>query len=814
MSVTADPITAEDEMWPVLGTITGVSDDGKKLTLNRTSNLFHPNMYIVPEAYDQEANYDDSTRFEVETVDKNHVRLKESAPASIVGSSFFTVPRTTPDEPSQFHRMDCINLLHGLSRYLRSESFVEAPREKRIQDLCLTTPDDGSPEAMLIAHQKLQEHMGIIQEKCKLFGLYEGTGFLATTCTDMLRNILTIQNRLLEAEYMERSLRRTVETGISVDENHLSLLGFNISSTDEDGKKSDYTELLEYFLNAAYMANLRYKDQIVYQRIMTSVDKWVPPEDNPDCEHCSKPACFSVDVIMGRARCEDHRQPGDVDCRVYEEDGMMRIYEEERTSTVEPTQAWVPMLENGYVVDIKTWLHRKVDQHCQVNLFNKFISYYLKGVAVCVGYMSAADSPLFRKYNPDPKKFSFQNGVYDTRLNKFYSYGSSSVPDCCCINHVYEYFDPKWTDMDISDIHVPGYDAIVDSQGYDADMRLWLDVFLGRLFFNVGEYDGWEKFLVIKGFAATGKSTIARAIVKLFGASNVGNIPANCEEQWALASVVNTKVWLCTELKKDWKFPMAVLQSMISGEVVPVHKKNETARDVTWTIQGAAFGNEEPASWQQDAQNAIHRRVMPFPFDIAPRTQDPTVQRKFMRNTARFLVRLVRTYLHQALVVVKDHSVDSILPVRLKDSRAEFLRRTQPLIRFFEDTKDICMASMELRLLINCHELRPANADEAAAAASSVASTTPQHIAGLRLEWRMKMSEVVSRFKEWWIDSNLGPKPPMINSKSVYGTATNHLRLSVERDDDERQDYMYGVKAVTTMRPGAYTGVTFGYGPE
>ena len=52
---------------------------------------------------------------------------------------------------------------------------------------------------------------------------------------------------------------------------------------------------------------------------------------------------------------------------------------------------------------------------------------------------------------------------------------------------------------------------------YAEDMVYWLDVFLGRLLYPINKYDKWEKLLIIKGWAATGKSSIAKALSALLG---------------------------------------------------------------------------------------------------------------------------------------------------------------------------------------------------------------------------------------------------------------------------------------------------------
>ncbi len=827
-----------DEKWPVVGSIIRASDTRRRLELNRTSSLFHAGMYLIARPYDPAADYDGVDSMLVEEVDGNVVHLSAPAPAGVEGCAFFTIPRATPENPADFNKMDCVNIMYALHRDFRSERFIE-DRAYRLETMHIPSEEESStPEAMVAAYHGVIATMNILQEKCVHFKLYNGVGPVEEAVTRMLNEMRTIQNRVFESEYALRGLERAVRS--TAGDQYVSLWNFTMAAED---KKSDYTEILEYFLKEAWLQNLRHRNGLVYERIMTTVDTWKAPESNAICtasnkcqvsalyfsaagegacaahrgeahrvekpgsaavcSHqipCHAYAAFCSAGSSVRVRCPAHRGVTDKDGRLAEENGVLRIQADERTTTVEATQAWRPKMEHGNTMSIHTWLHRNVDQHTQVTLFNKFISSYSQVIKTCVSFIQHANSVLFSEFTPDGKKFSFQNGIYDIRENRFVEYGSQAVPNCCCVNHIDEYFDPAWCHLPLSALAVPGYDQIVDSQEYTAEVRMWLDVFLGRLFFAVGEFDQWEKFLVVKGYAATGKSTIAKAVVQLFGASNVGNIPANCEEQWALASVYGKRVWLCTELKKDWRFPSAVLQSMVSGEVVPVHVKNQTAVDIQWTIQGAAFGNEEPTAWQNDTMNALYRRVILLPFDISPRTQDPAIAKKFLRNTAIFLVRLVRTYME---VATTKASIDDILPARLKEARAEFVRRTQPFIRFLEETPDIGLAPADVRQFINA----PVDAAAAGAGCDGPGGSSRED---LRLVWRMRMSEVAARFKDWWIENNLGKVVPVVTSKGVYGTPVKHLNLAVERDEVERQDYLYGAKPMTSLRAG-HADVTFGY---
>jgi hypothetical protein len=793
------PAVRKEENWPVVGKVLSVSDCGKAVTVNFESDNYHPGMTVVFDRYNPDVEEHGGVGHEVETIFRNVIWFKDAVNVT-PGAPFFTKPRATPDNPSEFMRMDCINCIQGMYRLMKGDG-EETSRESRLE--MLEIEDDGTADAMLRGWANCRRGMSVIIDKCKEFKVTEGTSFMAQQAQKQLTEVLTMMCRLFEAEYADRSYKSSVLHGTA--DKFVSLWNFELTSEE---KKSNYTELVEYFLQQASRQNLRHVGATVYEPVYTTVYKWVPPEGNPMCQ-CGQPACFSPDHFSPRLRCEHHRAPRDIDCRLIQEDeerpAVFSIREEERAEFTVQTKSWTPMMQHGSPVSICTWMHLNVDQHTQAPLWNKFLEYYGQGINTCDKFMTRSDHHNFPIYNPDSKMFSFQNGVYDVSTNTFYRYMFDTVPDVCCINHIDATFDPALTTMDMDDIAVPGYDDIVASQNYDFQMRKWLDIFIGRLFFKVGDKDNWEKLLEIKGWAATGKSTIAKAVSAILGSSNVGNIPSNCEEQWALQTVYNKTIWMCTELKKDWRFPPAVLQSMISGEVVPIHIKFGPALDISWRLQGLVVGNEEPVSWMSDAMNALFRRIIPFPFEIAPKHQDPGVAKRFMNNLAPFLARVVRRYVRAAMYEVPSGTLDAVLPPRLKEARAKFLHRTQPLIRFLEESTDITLATPEIRTLLQTKGASANTSGSSPISTASCASIVDPADTWMktRKEWRIRMTELNAKFREWWNQNNLGKNILSITSKAIYDVAVKHLNVSVERDDD-RNDYMYGVQPAS-MSGGAFS---------
>jgi hypothetical protein len=819
----------DDGDWPVKGKVLAAA--GRRLTLDRTSCNYHDGMFLVLgkpyKAYDPDTDADmgeDLVPLLVESVTGNVVVLAEVPHGPVVNQTFYTLPRVTPSDISDFKAMDLMNLLQGLRAELKSKECIESNAVRNSKGLEImgvtATEDDGGAPVMEKAWASCQRSMTVIKEKCLENGVMGGDSELCKRNEKLFTELLTIQSRLFEAEYNRRSFLAAAQ-GSAVSDTYVStLFAFQAESTED--KKSSSTELMNYFLRLAGRSNLMHKGDIVYQQIYTTVYQWKPLPDNPRCESCSEYACFAAEVSECRARCVRHQFITDTDCRLFADNdakpGYRRMHEDETLEHHVKTRAWCPMMYNGSVMDVRTWINLQIDQHTQPELWNKFFTYYGVGVATCERYISTANHPSFPAFRPDRNLFSFQNGMYDIRANKFYSYIGESLPEnACCVHHVDAYFDPKWTEIDLADLRVPGYDDILDGQEYDVDMCNWLDTFLGRLFFPLGEFDMWEKLPVIKGWAATGKSTIAKAVMNLMGISNVGNIPANCEPQYALATVFDKFMWVCLEMCKTWAFPAAVLQSMISGEGVSVHAKHKTAVDVTWRAPGLAVGNDVPLSWVSgDGMGQLGRRVVPFPFDKAPANQDPTVQKRFMGNLGRFLVRITRRYLHTTLVVVREMTVDDKLPARLKASRSDFMKSTNPLLQFLEDSSDVILAPEDVRQILKLADANAAPKPRGSGSAGTLTvpgtvTSVSDHavIHDLKMEWRIKLSDLNIKFREWWTMNGLPRNPPSAQSKTVYDSVVKQLGVVVQRDPADRNEYMIGVKASSSGR--SQQAIVFGY---
>lgn len=580
-------------------------------------------------------------------------------------------------------------------------------------------------------------------------------------------------------------------------------------TTDQgQGGKSDTVVLIQFLLVQAKRQNIRKSvtpdGKIAFIMQEVTQDMW---EDKPlgcfgPCTgepQCRGRATWGVEEQGGQfvmRTCQAHAEVGARDLRLNPDGTTQRQYQQRR---VIGTKAWrVRMKPDGQPYTVSDWVHETVNRTIHPELWFRLLTSYGSTSAACVNYLTSTSDSCFPVVYPDPYYYSFQNGVLDIKRLVFYPLrpkaGEQAPPDVCSANFIDAVCDPALLVMPAASITVPGYDDLLACQHYSREMVQWMDAFLGRLFFKVGEFERWEKLMVIKGWAATGKSTIAKAISILVGEMNVGFIATNCEEQWALANIYNKRMWMCLELKSGFKLPTGVMQSMVSGERVVVNIKNRTAFDVLWSQQGLLVGNEIPITWTADVANALARRVTPFPFDIAPSTQDPFIATNLMKNIARMFVRCIRQYREKAQEV-QERDVDQFLPKELKAATAAFKERSAPIQRFIKGSDDLEVADECIRNLIlyglvtyggaQIPVLGISSTDMEALKAKVRELVEEQgqdivshaNLEALMREWSVTMNEFQQRYRTWCANTAVVAKIDVSNSetyKYVEMTRTEH----------------------------------------
>lgn len=804
------------EEWPLIGTLAPGSTRSM-LILDKVSKYSHTGMIVHIEVPGGENVSVEVSRLQPM---RPEVYLAEELPFDPAGLRFQTKASLPPEDLTQWlptHVLTAIEYFYVDTTNVKSKQW----QYDALSEAGIVLDEDSSIDDLDAAWVGTRAWLENLKQRGLVLGVIGRATEEQLARFDKLQHVIMVFCHVYEVLYADKQLSRAIISGGANTTDTYTNPWWYSHDTNTEG--SDLFELTEFFLAQSYRQRLKKRDDIVFEQVNAESDVWNPPEDNPICTRrgCARLAVYGYPGGE-RTLCEHDgtAHSGMLDLR---RDANGKIHPRETVRMVFGTQAWRPMMQgNNKPVTIADWMHRVLTRTTHRDLYVKWVSNYSTNFRACEALLRRTHDESFPVYNPNPMYFSFKNGIFNIRDSKFYEYGSK-LPSVCSLNYINQLFNPRWATLPLNhpEMQVQGYVQILTSQGYDDEMIKWLDTFQGRLFFPVNDLDRWEKLLVIKGWAATGKSTLAKGIGALFGEVNVGYIPANCEEQWALASVHQKRLWMCLELKSGFRLPTGVMQSMVSGERVVVHEKFKTAFDLMWSIQGMLVGNELPLSWTQDVMNALVRRVVPFPFDFPPDVQDPSIGPSFMRDLGRFLARITRQYI-ATVEEVGDRNVDEFLPARLKQASADFEERALPLVRFIQNSEDIEEATTKEKTailieLMDKHGIKgkvlgltvprveefKAQIEGRAGNDSTIATESG---AMLLEKFHMSMSEVQARYKTWCDMTNGRRGQTSISNSEAYRPAAKKMNLAVVRNvtigngQRLKGEHWFGIRLVNDAR--------------
>jgi hypothetical protein len=221
--------------------------------------------------------------------------------------------------------------------------------------------------------------------------------------------------------------------------------------------------------------------------------------------------------------------------RRYRDSFMQRIH----TADWRPTCAW------GVAIKITDYV-RSLSSRRLTNTRVWFDLTSGPGISAAEGlvkYLMFSDDPEIPWLEPDRHVFSFRNGVYLAKDERFIAYdvmhvfySETSYPVAC--KHFDMDFDPEWLRVeDPMNIPTPAIESIWDTQHLSQNVRRWCYALIGRLLYNVREYDDWQLFMFLKGLANTGKSTLLNYIKLLYDAQDVGTVSNMVEKQFGIGQI-------------------------------------------------------------------------------------------------------------------------------------------------------------------------------------------------------------------------------------------------------------------------------------
>ena len=319
-------------------------------------------------------------------------------------------------------------------------------------------------------------------------------------------------------------------------------------------------------------------------------------------------------------------------------------------------------------------------------------------------YLASCIDPEFAELKPNRLWHSFHNGMYFVDKQEFYRYGDPRIPPdiVACKFHDQEFdesvLEEPWEDLKVKHVQdVLEYQFYVDEHDkngiYNEEQQQrvvnWVYALLGRLLYEVGAKDKWQVIPFIVGRAGTGKSLLLKSVAFFFNPEDVETVANNCQKDFGLETLVNKFIWMCYEVKHDFKMDQAALQCMASGDGMSIMRKNKTAVSLVWTVPGILAGNET-ANWV-DNSGSMSRRVVMVQFQRKVKEVDGHLDSKIKNNIGAFLHKCASAYASKCASfggkdLWQEHHGEPILPKYFHARREKLQVDTDFLMSFLKDS--------------------------------------------------------------------------------------------------------------------------------
>lgn len=360
-----------------------------------------------------------------------------------------------------------------------------------------------------------------------------------------------------------------------------------------------------------------------------------------------------------------------------------QCYEQIYTPEMHPTHAWKP------VFPLQRFVYKMIDKNTNYEQWCNLTS-SRDSVRSVLSYLSNSEDPEFPLLSPDRHLFAFRNGLYFAKQNTFYPYDTApQSADKVAVKYFDAYFDYQEyfsENTDWYDIPTPHFQSILDYQKWPEEVcRIWYAM-MGRCIYNVGEMDGWQVLPFIKGPANCGKSTMGKITANFYNAQDVGIMSNNIETKFGLVNIFTKLIFMCYEVKENFRVDQADLQCIISGEDMYLAVKNKDPVMGLWKVPGMLFGNES-ARWV-DAAGSMSRRLLTFECKYTVKEVNPLLSKLISQEMAAIIYKANTAYLDLAQDFGNKNIWD-ILPEQFKHAQAAMARSISPLRAFIETSDSL-----------------------------------------------------------------------------------------------------------------------------
>lgn len=343
--------------------------------------------------------------------------------------------------------------------------------------------------------------------------------------------------------------------------------------------------------------------------------------------------------------------------------------------------------------DIERFVWRSSDQNFELDQWLAQTSHANINEQV-IKFLSNIDSPQFPTLRIEQFCWSFRNGIYDGRLDRFFNFDDNAAESPVQRDAMSAKFFDKQFRVELlmsaearaepSRITVHAAQRILDTQQLSAAVQQWFWAFSGRLYFPQRMCDKWQVVLWLKGVAGTGKSTLLNMLRFAYEPSDVGVLQNNIEPQFGLEPFVDKLLLIAPDIKANFSLDAALFQTMVSADAMSVSRKGRVALPVPeWSIPQVYASNVFPR-WV-DSSGSLQRRIAPILFNrvVPDNAKDSALDAQMLEQSDAMLVRSCRTY-RQMCAKVGNDNVWNHLPQEFRAARLEVGRQATNLVVFFE----------------------------------------------------------------------------------------------------------------------------------
>jgi phage/plasmid-associated DNA primase len=252
-------------------------------------------------------------------------------------------------------------------------------------------------------------------------------------------------------------------------------------------------------------------------------------------------------------------------------------------------------------------------------------------------YMNNIDSVDFPFVKRNKRYLGFANGLLDIVSGELVN------------DHVLEHgVIPRHyinQNCDLEIMETPLLDKILRHQLESDEIYTYMLAFIGRLFYDVGQYDSFDIIPFIIGDSNTGKSTLVDIIRAMFYPNSVGVLDSSHEMVFGLQSKHNKELIVAPEITDRMAMQLAsdMFKKMVCGELVNLPIKHSEATSVQWKVPMFMCGNKYIN--YNDDRGSISKRLAIFKFDKHVTHMDDSLRQQIIdKELAQIVVKSLSAY--------------------------------------------------------------------------------------------------------------------------------------------------------------------------